>query len=341
MSYTVPIVGVAAVAVLAGVIFTTTQNTDSTLSTSPEQLDPVSADIDSPSVNAKPTSQSHSLSTVAETVIENDVAKATTVDEIENVTQEAVVSTSVVEAIDFAQSIARERADDATLNEQANILRNDPAKLAAVLDEFSAETDVKRLGRLRLLLGQLEDSSMVSVAESMVFSGNPESSSEALRLLRDIGPNVPAAQEVGVTILSSTQDPQLLVGATNILTSSANVDNATRERVVGSLSSLVQHTDATVRRASFSTLARWSKDPSVTPILLQGLTDEDPNVRKSTAYGLVGYEHVDSSVITALLSTAENANELSRARSGAILALEGMPLSESQRTRLQAVQAQF
>lgn len=340
MSYTVPIVGLVVVVGLAGALYTT-RNTD--------EFSPLSSGIDKPSVQPSVAALNDIGSN--KELDSNSVNTADTIeDELQQLDVAAIqaqpaqassASVQTTEAISFAQSIARERMDDVTINEHAEVLRQDPAKLSAVLQEFAAEIDATRLSQLRLLLGQLDDPSLVNVAESMLFSGNAESSYEALKLLRDIGSKVPAAQEVGVNVLSSTQDPQLLVGATNILNSSGSADADTRERVVTSLSSLVQHPDATVRRASYSTLARWSKDPSNTPILLQGLNDSDPNVRKSTAYGLVGYRHADASVINALLNTAENTSETRRARSGAMLALKGMSLDNSQAARLEAVQAQF
>jgi len=101
----------------------------------------------------------------------------------------------------------------------------------------------------------------------------------------------------------------------------------------------VQHDEASVRRASFSTLARWSTDPSITPTLLQGLTDSDQSVRKSTAYGLIGYAHADASVVAALFQTAEDFNEHHRTRRGAVQALKGMDLDESMQERLKIAEA--
>lgn len=334
-----PIVGLIVVAGLAGVLY----STRSSNSASPSEV-PIVINVPAAEQSNKTLSideLSHGPDTKA---ADSESRGKVQLDELEAEIQTAHTesnSARVTEAIRFAQSIALERLDDATINEQAEVLRNDPVKLSAVLDEFSAEADAERLSRLRLLLGQLDDPSLVSVAESMIFSGNPVSSKEALKLLRDIGPRVSEAQEVGVSLLSSTQDPNLLVGATNILNNSTSADSKTRESVVTSLSSLVQHPDATVRRASFSSLARWSKDPSNTPTLLQGLSDSDPSVRKSTAYGLVGYPHADASVISALLNTAENVTETRRARSGAMLALKSMSLNDSQSARLQAVQSQL
>lgn len=340
MSYTIPIAGVAVVAVLAGVLYTTTKNSNAPIDTNAAIDDALTAQ---PIESELAETPSNELTTQTVDVVEENNDNALPITTVSEPPADAIADvnpTSLSSAIEFAQSIAHERLDNAAIEEYANTLRNDPAKLSAVLDDFAAEADPERLSRLRLLLGQLDDPSMVSVAESMLFSGNPDSSNEALKLLRDIGPRVPAAQEVGVNVLTSTQDPQLLVGATNILTSSASADAETTQRVVSSLTSLVQHPDAGVRRASFSTLARWSKDPADASILVQGLDDTDPKVRRSTAYGFVGYPHADASVISALLNTAENPAEARSARSGAILALKGMPLDESQKARLQAAQSQ-
>jgi len=344
VSNTVPVVGAAVIIGLAGVLYATTRNNDLRIASDRAIED--SAAREDQLGNLANSDQSNKLAVqpIETTVIEADAedsALATNASDGIADTERSANGSSISEAIGFAQSMARERLNDASLNEYANTLRNDPGKLAAVLDEFSAEADSERLSRLRLVLGQLDDPSMVSVAESMVFSGNPESSKEALRLLRDIGQDVPAAQDVGVNLLTSTQDPKILVSATNILTNGASADAETTQRVVTSLTSLVQHPDAAVRRASFSTLARWSKDPSDTATLLQGLDDVDPAVRRSTAYGFVGYANADASVISALLNTASNQAENVRVRKGAIRALKGMTLDDSQTARMQAAQSQL
>jgi len=339
----VPVVGVAVIVGLAGVLYTVTKNNHEPIASSPVIEDSAttqSGQLADSKLSKEPVVQPIDTVSIVEGATENSVVTTKASDQFVD-SEHSVNGSSVSEAIAFAQSMAREKLNDANLNEYANTLRNDPAKLSAVLDEFSAEADSERLARLRLVLGQLDDASMVSVAESMVFSGNPDSSQEALRLLRDIGPDVPAAQDVGVNLLTSTQDPKILVSATNILTSSASADAQTTQRVVSSLTSLVQHPDATVRRASYSTLARWSNDPADTPTLLQGLEDTDPAVRRSTAYGFVGYANADDSVISALLNTAEDQLENLRVRKGAIRALKGMPLDDSQAARMQAAQSQL
>ncbi len=208
-------------------------------------------------------------------------------------------------------------------------------------DEFTTETDAARLDRLRLLLGQLDDPSLVGVAETMVFSGNEASAAAGLDLLRDISGKVPEARTLALDMMASTQDASLLVRATQVMASGKSDDADVVQRVVTSMSSLVQHPDASVRRAGYSTLARWSNGPSVTPTLLQGLSDDDPAVRKSTAYGFVGYPHADAAVIEALLKTAEDGADTRRARKGALLALKGMPLDDVQRQRLLSAETQL
>ncbi len=345
MSYTVPVVSAVIVAVLAGVVYTTQRSAepeDSELSLSAASDEPsrddahITQDLVDEASNA-----ANDLPSVISESAELSDSQTLPLSETGDSSAAAAQGTSVTDAIDFARSIAQSGMDEATLSAHTKAMREDPALLAAVLDEFSAETDVKRLSRIRLLLGQLDDDSLVGVAESMVFSGNPASADAALDLLRDIGPRVPAARDIALDVMASTQDANLLVGATSVMVGGGAKDPEMIQRVVTSLSSLVQHPDAKVRRASFSALARWSNDASVTPTLLQGLNDDDPAVRKSTAYGFVGYPHTDTSVIAALLQTAENPNDTPRTRKGAVLALKGMPLDDSQRARLQAVEAQL
>lgn len=356
MSQTIPIAAAVAVVVLAGIAYTTTQSgktdtlgdstavseasaagTNSSTSTGSSTLGNSSGaetplDAQAESANATGSGTAEITSELAESTTTQEVATGTT-------GNAALMLTS--EAIEFARGVAQDYTDDATLIEQAKALAGDPALLAAVQDEFTTETDAARLDRLRLLLGQLDDPSLVGVAETMVFSGNEASASAGLDLLRDISGKVPQARTVALNMMASTQDASLLVRATQVMASGKSDDADVVQRVVTSMSSLVQHPDANVRRAGYSTLARWSNGPSVTPTLLQGLRDDDPAVRKSTAYGFVGYPHADAAVIEALLKTAEDGADTRRARKGALLALKGMPLDDVQRQRLLSAETQL
>ena len=335
MSRTVPVFATVVVAILAGVVFTSVRNSNSTGTQTDTDESAIASDA---SLNSAAASETINASVEVKTTVEKAeiIQPDATDDSLADGSPDSTHASSAEPG--FAQSLGRGYVNDETLIENANALRNDPALLAAVLDEFLAETDEQRLGRLRQLLGQLDDPALVGVAETMVFSGNPVSADAGLDLLRDISADVPEARLVALDVLSSTQDPELLVGATNVMASPGAADSAVTQQVVSSMSSLVQHPDARVRRLSYSALARWSNDPSVTPTLLQGLNDDDPMVRRNTVYGLVGYPHADASVVEALLQTAESSSDTLRARRGAILALKGMSLDDSQGARFQAVQ---
>ena len=341
MSKTVPVVATAVVAVLAGVVYTSVRNSNS-------ERDALKLIENNASVDELVSPAQESAVIGHDAIFEVEDSAESTLSFTPDTTPAEVLTKSSIEsrgiehqteALEFAQSVGREYVTDEALLKDVEALKNDPALLSAVVDEFLAETDEERLGRLRLLLGQLDNPSLVSAAESMVFSGNAASADAGLDLLRDISADVPAARLVALDVLSSTQNPDLLVGATQVMASGKAKDPEVVQQVVSSMSSLVQHPDARVRRGSYSTLARWSDDPSITPTLIQGLNDDDPAVRKSTAYGFVGYKHVDASVIDALLQTAENTQDTKRTRRGAILALKGMSLDDSQSARLLGVQS--
>jgi len=337
MSRTVPAAAAAVVLVLIGVVYTTTRTNPAS------NTDGVSGADDS--VNTSIVDDDTSIDTTPTEVVVDTGADAAASDAATLTQSDSNDSThttaTIAEAIDYAQSLAQTPLTDAGIYESTEQLQQDPALLAAVLDEFSQETDVERLSRLRLLLGRLTDDSLVPVAESMVFSGNPESSRAALELLRDIGPRVPAAQTVALDIMSSTQNPTTLVSATHVVLSPKTADATMRQRVVTTMTGLVQHGDASVRRASYGVLARWSNDPSVTPTLLQGLNDSDASVRRNTAYELIGYAHADSSVVEALLNTLENSTEERQVRRGAVLALKRMNLDATQQARVQSAEAEL
>jgi len=339
VSRTVPVVATVVVVLLAGVVYSTIRNSSPQLgeSTSGNANFESGAQLNSASQNTNTNTSSNPVDAFSDSSLDSSsatVAEKPTTDNTEQseIALSATSSAASGETLSFAQTLAREYVDDETLLKNAEVLKKDPALLAAVLDEFLAETDEERLGRLRLLLGQLDDPSLVGVAETMVYSGNAASADAGLTLLRDISADVPAARTVALDVLSSTQDPDLLLSATQVMAAEGLNDSEIAPRVVASMTSLVQHSDARVRRSSYATLARWSDDPSVTPTLLQGLTDANPAVRRSTAYGLVGYAHADASVVAALMQVAENTSDTRRVRRSAVT------LDESQSARLEAAQ---
>jgi len=339
VSKTIPIAAAAAVVLLVGVVYTTTREPASSSSSEAAAASTGANDTSAQAATvAEPTAAGTDTVSV-EMATAPATAENTAVANHDNQAASLGSLASVTQAIEFAQSLAQVNMNDAAIIDAANKMRQDPALLAATLDEFAGESDPDRLNRLRLLLGQLEDESMVEAAEAMVYSGNPASTKAGLELLRDISPDVPAAKNVALDVLSSTQDAQTLISATQVIGSPDGSSSDMRGRMVGTLTALVQHQDAKVRRGGYAALARWSTDSSITPTVLQGLSDPDSAVRKSTAYGLVGYPYEDAAVVEALLLTAENSNEIIQARRGSLLALKRMTLDDTQRARMVAAEA--
>ena len=225
---------------------------------------------------------------------------------------------------------------DEQFEQLAQQLADNPRFRAELLEQFRYESDPQRLKRLAHLLGQTDDPLIASVASEMVFSGNAELQTAALDLLRQVQDKNPEARNVLIDILAAESDPAVLSVALNAVSTPGSADAGQRQTVMANASSLSRHDDPIIRARSISVLSNWADTEQVTPMILQGLSDTDPRVRQTAAYSLVDYAFADAQVLDTLLNVAENSDEGKRTRRGAMLALQGMPLSAEQTQRLES-----
>ncbi len=275
----------------------------------------------------------------AETATENtvDSSAANTTGVVRRIALSASEEALAAEPYDLATT---DLSDDQILDFVLR-LKTDKAFLQAVAQEFRTETDPARLKRLTYLLGESQDPTLTPVATDMVYSGNRDSELAGLDLLRKLQPYDPTSRDVVMNILTSDADPEVMVGALNVLVLPSEATQAERQTIVDHVQPLLKSDSAAVRQRSVSMISKWSTGATASDALLLGLHDADESVRKTAAYSSINLEDPSPAIIEALFFVLENQDELPRARKGARQSLNGKELSESDKLRLQAADAQM
>lgn len=238
-------------------------------------------------------------------------------------------------------NLGRRDITDTDFRNLAERLNADPDFLQAVINEFRLETDTNRLRRLAQLLGDVNAPEVTALASEMIFSGDPDSRKVGLQLLKYVQPGNSEAQALVSGLLTTEFEPDVLVDTLTALSVPGTVDNDTRVGMSEQVALLTTHPDPGVRRNSIEILSRWTEDPAHTPIILNGLQDEDRFVRQTSAYALVGHEDESYEVIQSLMAVASNTDEVVRVRRGSILALKGMAIDDATRERLATIELQL
>ncbi len=238
-------------------------------------------------------------------------------------------------------NLGRSDISDSDFASLAERLNADPDFLQAIINEFRLETDVDRLRRLAQLLGDVNLPEVTTLASEMIFSGDPASRKVGLELLKYIQPGNSDAHSLVSGLLTTEYGPEVLVDTLTALAVPGTVDDDTRAVLSDQVAVLATHQDANVRRSSIDILSRWSEDSVHTPIILNGLQDENRFVRQTSAYALVGHEDESYEVIQSLMAVASDTNEVERVRRGSILALKGMAIDDATKNRLATIERQL
>lgn len=220
---------------------------------------------------------------------------------------------------------------------QLSLAKSDPALLSALIEEFQQEFDPYRLQRLTLLLGKFPNNPrLITAAADMIDSGIPESQEAAFELLQYLQPHSVDARALVLDALEQYENEVIIDSALTALLAPGGGSTTERQRIQQRAPTLAQHHNVRIRQRTYGVLARWAADSDATDTLLQGLSDPDENVRKTTAFAFINYPFKDQSVLEALLTMVENPSEIRSARRGALLALQSTSLSAEQASRLQA-----
>lgn len=237
-----------------------------------------------------------------------------------------------------ARAIAQATLTDDEFEALVARLQIDPALLAALIDEARAETNPERLQRLLRLLGSVDDPAVVALAAEFVYSGDANLQSLGLDLMKRVRPGDPDVLASVSGLLSSEINGEVLVPALTALARPENTDADTRASLAGQVALLVDHVDPAVRRTSLTILSRWSTDATYTPQLLNALDDVDQSVRRAAAFAFIGREDTSLSVRQRLMQVAADTSNGKSPRRGALLALQGMPLTDAEKEQLSAIE---
>ena len=238
-------------------------------------------------------------------------------------------------------NLGRSSISDADFKSLTERLNADPEFLQAIINEFRLETDTARLRRLAQLLGDVNAPEVTALASELIFSGDPATRKVGLELLKYVQPGNSEAQALVSGLLATEYEADVLVDTLTALAVPGTVDDQTRVGMSEQVALLAAHPDASVRRSSIDILSRWTNDPAHTPIIVNGLQDEDRSVRQTSAYALVGHEDQSYEVIESLMAVAANTDEVERVRRGSILALKGMAIDDATRQRVAAIELQL
>lgn len=228
-----------------------------------------------------------------------------------------------------ATSVAVEPLSDAEFIRLEQQIKDDRRLRLQLLEEFRYNTDPARAQQLAALLGPYNDPAIVKTASELAYSGDMQSQIAGLDLLSRVQPRNDEARDVAIDLLSSGNDPQLLIATMNVLATPAKSATATQRQLLNdNLASLANHYDPVVRAQSLALMGRWDKNSSTArEALTRGLTDTDPDVRSSAAFAIKAIKNPDNNIIDGLLFIAEKTDEEKSARYAALTALEKMQLT--------------
>lgn len=208
-------------------------------------------------------------------------------------------------------------------------MRNNRELRADLATEFRYNTDPVRAKQLAALLGDYDDPEILLAAAELTHSGEPQSQKAGLNLLRLLQPRNTEARDIAIDLLSSENDPAVLVSTMNVLaTPASDATPNQRQLIADNIGSLSTHYDAKVRSHSLALMGRWDKNsPAAKEALTRGLTDSDATVRARAANALRNVQVPNDQMINGLLTLAENSKEKKTTRFSALRTLEKMELS--------------
>jgi len=228
-----------------------------------------------------------------------------------------------------AASVAVEPLTDEEFLRLEQQIKTDRQLRMQLLDEFRYNTDPARAKQLAALLGPYDDPAIVQTASELAYSGNLQSQIAGLDLLARVQTRNDEARNVAIDLLSSGNDPTLLVATMNVLATPARAATPDQRQLLNdNLGNLANHYDPKVRGQSLALIGRWDKNSAVArESLSRGLTDSDAAVRSRAAFAIKNIRNPDANMITGLLSLAENTDDKKSARFAALSALEKMQLT--------------
>jgi len=321
----------------------TTQPADQSVNSRLSESDatPSARPADSTSTASNPFGVEQSSDENAQQVIpsETDVLPSAEVQDSDAIVNESFIDTSelTVGGIKVSElGIARWQSDAQFEALVADIDAN-PELLDALLAQYRQTSDPMQLKQLTQLLGRFDSGEVAATAGEVARYGNPENRLAALDLLRQVHPANPEARDVIIEIVETDQDPTVLTRALNAISAPTEVSYEHRQSILAAADNLTIHADPAVRAHSYGIIVGWTDNEQSTPLILGGLDDPDPIVRRKVTSSLLNYRYNDGTVKTALIQVASNGIENKRTRLNALQALGRMSLTEAERSQLRDV----
>ncbi len=217
-------------------------------------------------------------------------------------------------------------------------LKQSEALLDQLLEEFRYNTNPQRARQLAALLSQHNLTKVVDVAAELAYSGDPVSQKMGLDLLSRLQPDNSRARDIAIELLSTEDNPSLLVSTMNVLATparSATPDQ--RSALLDNTTLLATHNNEQVRSHSVALIGRWNQNDGVMT-LENALSDNSPQVRARAVSALFGLDNPNTNIINSLLLIAENSSEEKTTRQSALQTLRDMPLADADRQRYRLAQ---
>ena len=292
--------------------------------TTPSATSPFTAAPDNPVVTEK-----DDASIIVDAIPTDPVTGEPAVDNAAESSDQAGDLTDSTSAGVDAASVAVEPLTDEEFERLEQQIKTDRQLRAQLLEEFRYNTDPVRAKQLAALLGPYDDPAIVQTASELAYSGDHQSQIAGLDLLARVQSRNDEARDVAIDLLSSGNDPELLVATMNVLATPARTATADQRQLLNdNLGNLANHYDPTVRGQSLALIGRWDKNsPQARESLSRGLSDSDPAVRSRAAFAIKNIRNPDANMIAGLLTLAENKDEKKSARYAALSALEKMQLT--------------
>lgn len=226
---------------------------------------------------------------------------------------------------------------DTEYAELTKLLKANPEIRKHLALEFRINTDPKKTKRLAAMLGQFDDEIITDVGLELALSGEQVSQKSGLSLLGKQQPHNIKARSAIVDILQVESTPEILVSALNAVAVPPKVNVTHQQELLTQFEKLSLNEDGRVRSHSMAMMARWAGKTDVNQYLLQGLNDNDPQVRKTAAYSLMKTRHLTNEVKLQLLTRTQDESEHKRTREAAMLALERFKLSDDEQQQLSKI----
>jgi len=226
-----------------------------------------------------------------------------------------------------------EPLDEAQLQAMLARLRSSESLVAQLVDELRQETDPVKKRRLARLLGELGGEQALLIASELVFSGDEQSRSLGMEVLKQIQPQSDHARDIVSNMLATEVEPTVLKQTLSALSDSGDVDADSRGYLADQVAWLTEHADDGVRSVSLDILSRWS-DGSHTDTFVRALDDASEHVRSSAAYALAKTGDNSQMSIERLFATLRNSNEPISVKRASAYALTTMQLTPYQQTEL-------